>query len=150
MRYTRYVLGFVFDLKFEHVLLMLKNRPVWQAGKFNGIGGHVEPGESSLEAMIREAKEEIGVATFRPPGWLPVITLKNVVRHGLVDIFVVRTTIKQLGVLQRVSVKAEEPVFYFPVDCLPPKILPNIAWIVPMAISIFKGETCHGFKVVEI
>ena len=40
------------------VLLERKQRPVWQAGKLNGVGGKAEPGERALDAMRRECKEE--------------------------------------------------------------------------------------------
>ena len=37
-----------------------KERPVWQAGLLNAIGGHVEKGEYPVEAMQREFLEETG------------------------------------------------------------------------------------------
>lgn len=53
-----YCLGFVFyDRK---VLLLRKNRPKWQAGKLNGLGGHIEDNESPWSAMQREFQEETG------------------------------------------------------------------------------------------
>ena len=39
-------------------VLVRKNRPEWQKGLLNGIGGKIEPGESSLDAMRREFLEE--------------------------------------------------------------------------------------------
>jgi 8-oxo-dGTP diphosphatase len=42
------------------VLLIHKKRGLG-AGKINGPGGKLEPGESALEAAIRETEEEIGV-----------------------------------------------------------------------------------------
>jgi 8-oxo-dGTP diphosphatase len=45
------------------VLLGLKLRGFGQ-GKVMGPGGHVEPGETDLEAAIRETKEETGVAVI--------------------------------------------------------------------------------------
>ena len=45
---------------------MMKRRPAWQAGRWNGVGGKVEPGEDIHTAMHREAAEEIGVR----PIWL--------------------------------------------------------------------------------
>ena len=38
----KYSLGFVFDLPVEKVLLIEKQRPEWQKGKLNGIGGKIE------------------------------------------------------------------------------------------------------------
>ncbi|WP_163162963.1 8-oxo-dGTP diphosphatase [Arthrobacter sp. Alg241-R88] len=46
------------------VLLGLK-RTGFGTGKIVGIGGHVEPGESEAEAVVREVREETGV-TVRP------------------------------------------------------------------------------------
>lgn len=57
----KYCLGFVFNVEKTHVLLIRKNRPEWQAGNLNGIGGKVEPGETYLEAMVRETEEETGL-----------------------------------------------------------------------------------------
>jgi 8-oxo-dGTP pyrophosphatase MutT (NUDIX family) len=56
-----YVLGFIFSPSLARVLLVKKARPTWQAGRFNGIGGHVEPGENIDKAMEREAEEEAGI-----------------------------------------------------------------------------------------
>ena len=55
-----YVLGFAFTPD-GRVALISKKRPAWQNGKLNGIGGKVEDGESSGQAMSREFKEETGV-----------------------------------------------------------------------------------------
>lgn len=57
-----YVLGFVFDKEKKHVALIRKNRPANQAGFLNGIGGKMEYGEKAMDAMLREAYEETGVA----------------------------------------------------------------------------------------
>lgn len=56
-----YVIGFLFDRSSKNVLLIKKNRPEWQNGKLNGVGGHIEKGEKPIEAMIREFKEETGL-----------------------------------------------------------------------------------------
>jgi 8-oxo-dGTP diphosphatase len=52
----------------QKVLLIKKNRPAWQKGKLNAIGGKVEPGELSYQAMCREFWEETGLKTgdFHP------------------------------------------------------------------------------------
>jgi hypothetical protein len=48
------------------VLLVEKNRPEWQAGLLNAIGGEIEPGENPHDAMVREFEEETG---RRVSGW---------------------------------------------------------------------------------
>lgn len=47
-------------IKDEQILLAQKKRSFGE-GKFNGVGGKVEVGETIEEAMIRETKEEIGI-----------------------------------------------------------------------------------------
>lgn len=73
-----YVLGFLFSEDEQRVALIRKNRPNWQAGKLNGIGGKVEPTDAGIhEAMTREFREETGLvvptwdyfAAMRGDGW---------------------------------------------------------------------------------
>lgn len=53
-----YVLGFVFNKDLKRVLLIRKQKPEWQKGKLNGIGGKIELNETPFAAMSREMKEE--------------------------------------------------------------------------------------------
>ncbi len=64
---TRFVLGFVFDPTFKRVVLIKKERPDWQVGAWNGVGGKVNEGETSLQAVRRECEEETGlfITTWR-------------------------------------------------------------------------------------
>jgi 8-oxo-dGTP diphosphatase len=71
----RYVVGFMFNDDKSKICLIKKNRPEWQKGLLNGIGGHIELGESSLDSMIREFYEETGVATHIM-AWCHVCTLR--------------------------------------------------------------------------
>lgn len=56
-----YVLGFIFSTDLKKIALLRKNRPEWQSGLLNGIGGKLEYSENPLEAIVRECKEETGV-----------------------------------------------------------------------------------------
>jgi 8-oxo-dGTP diphosphatase len=67
---TDYVLGFAFAPSGD-VALIEKKRPVWQAGLFNGIGGHREQSETAVMAMTREFAEETGVV-IEPVKWRKV------------------------------------------------------------------------------
>lgn len=55
-----YVVGFAFTPN-SRVVLIEKQRPDWQRGKLNGVGGKVEIGEGFHAAMAREFYEETGV-----------------------------------------------------------------------------------------
>lgn len=50
----------LFLVKDDKILLALKKRGFGK-GKYNGVGGKLEAGESTTEAAIRECQEEIGV-----------------------------------------------------------------------------------------
>ena len=79
----RYVVGFLFDQRGETVVLIQKNRPAWQAGKLNGVGGHIEDGEEPRDAMVREFFEKTGVC-INPEEWEHVGTMH---RPGPADAF---------------------------------------------------------------
>lgn len=56
------VVGFLFNESFTGAVLIRKNRPDWQVGLLNGVGGHVEPeDEDAHAAMQREAREELNI-----------------------------------------------------------------------------------------
>ncbi len=63
---TDYACGFLFWR--GDVLLVRKNRPPWQAGLLNGVGGHVEGGEALVDAVVREFREETGLETHTSAG----------------------------------------------------------------------------------
>lgn len=71
----KYVLGFMLSKEKQHIMLIKKNRPEWQAGRFNGIGGKVEPRESFIQAMERECAEETGIVNHN---WVEFATVTGV------------------------------------------------------------------------
>lgn len=56
----RYCLGFIFSPDTKEVLLIHKERSFYR-GTWNGLGGLVNPGEGTFEAMQREWQEECGL-----------------------------------------------------------------------------------------
>jgi 8-oxo-dGTP diphosphatase len=129
MKMTEYTAGFMFSADHKQVALIIKNRPEWQSGLANGIGGHVEHDEQPLECMIREFKEETGV---RHIGWEPFITLTVAGQEGEEGGAVVRffQTVGELGELNTVT---DEHVVICQVDRLPFNIVPNLKWLIPLA-----------------
>ena len=59
----RYVCGFIISTDLKKVALIEKNRPKWQQGYLNGIGGKIENSESIYDAVAREFQEETGCNT---------------------------------------------------------------------------------------
>lgn len=56
-----YVTCFLINKETDQVLLIRKLKPEWQYGKMNGIGGKIEPGETPVQAAVREIEEKIGI-----------------------------------------------------------------------------------------
>ena len=48
-------------LRKQNEILLAQKKRGFGAGKFNGVGGKINPNESLDEAMLRETKEEIGI-----------------------------------------------------------------------------------------
>lgn len=61
-----HVVGYVFNPDRSRVLMIKKNRPKCLDGKWNGLGGRVEPDETPLNAMVRELAEESGLHVPQP------------------------------------------------------------------------------------
>lgn len=55
----------LFLVKEGCILLAMKKRGFGE-GKWNGVGGKADPGESEFDAAIRECQEEIGVTPINP------------------------------------------------------------------------------------
>ena len=54
----QYVLAFAFTEDKSEIILIEKQKPDWQKGKLNGVGGKVELTDTNeTEAMIREFRE---------------------------------------------------------------------------------------------
>jgi 8-oxo-dGTP diphosphatase len=58
----------LFLVRDDEVLLAMKKRG-FGAGKWNGVGGKLEPGETIEQALVRECQEEINVT---PKSWRKV------------------------------------------------------------------------------
>lgn len=120
-----YCLGFAFNKFRSRVLLILKARPDWQAGKYNGLGGRVEPGEEPAQAMTREFNEEAGINCTR---WRHFCTM----RFGRINVYCYETTLAvEVGILK----SGDEPCRWFGVLDLPENTVENVGWLVPMAVE---------------
>ncbi|KKN53700.1 hypothetical protein LCGC14_0599550 [marine sediment metagenome] len=64
MKKQEYSMGLMFTKEMSQVLLIKKNHgPKSVIGRWNGIGGHLEDGETPQECQVREYEEETGVKT---------------------------------------------------------------------------------------
>jgi len=145
-----FVVGFQFDILGGAVALICKNRPEAQRGKWNGIGGHVERGESAHAAMLREFGEETGVDQTGIE-WREFARLLT--WTGNTVSFFSSFTDEVL----RCASAEEEPVARFSVaDLHLVQCQANLAWLVAMALSFKTGmlggdgrEAASMFTIVE-
>jgi len=111
------VIGFLFDGN-GHVLMIEKNHPAWQKGRLNGIGGKIERGETPLQAMVREFREEAGATVT---SWREFAVMTG---DGYkLNLFTATETVKLNPTTD------EGPIRWYPVDSLPP----NMRFLIPMA-----------------
>ncbi|RLV92393.1 8-oxo-dGTP diphosphatase [Spathaspora sp. JA1] len=57
----KYTLGFIYCPENKKVLLLNRNKSPWM-GKWNGVGGKLESGETPLQCIQRETLEETGLS----------------------------------------------------------------------------------------
>src|SRR4051794_35548662 len=127
----QYVCGFLFSRDRTRVLLIRKRRPAWQAGKLNGLGGKIEPGETALDAMRREFREEAGVALAE---WHHVLTLSGAddagSGRGWAGHF-----FRAFGDVDAARAITDEALETPPTAPLPPDTIPNLRWIIPLMLD---------------
>lgn len=117
-----YVAGLLYSDMGDRVALVKKNRPEWQAGYYNAIGGKIEPGETSQDAMRREFLEEAGVDVE----WDFRFTLGN-------DRFKVHFySAFSDELLLQVTTLTDEPIEVVYTSYLPHHTIQNVTWIVPL------------------
>jgi len=122
-----YCCGFLFDGE-NNVLLVRKNRPAWQAGRLNGIGGKVEPGENPAEAMVREFREETGLA-IPLAAWREFCVLSGDNGDFPYAVHFFAATASHTGFRSM----TDEEIVQADADGLPPHVLPGLRWLVPLA-----------------
>jgi 8-oxo-dGTP pyrophosphatase MutT (NUDIX family) len=119
-----YVAGFLFSLDRQSVALIEKKKgPPVIVGKWNAIGGKVEEGEGSPQAMKREFIEETGVGEN-----LDWVLFMNLCGNGWnVDFYHAFDNL-------RIESMEQEKVSWYTLRELP-NVVPNLRWIIPMALG---------------
>ena len=141
-----YACGFLFSRDRRRVLLIRKRRPAWQAGKLNGLGGKIEPGETPLQAMRREFREEAGVDLAE---WQEVLTLSGGDDAGS-GVAWRGHFFRAFGDLDAPRAMTDEQLERHdapPFAALPADVIPNLRWMIPLLLD---DEPIAGAYHIEI
>ena len=120
-----YVLALLFTADRRRLVLVHKTRPAWQAGRVNALGGKLAPGESPADGARREVLEEAGV---RVDDWEEFLVWDDPVyrMHAL-------RAFDDAALEARTA--EDQEVFLAAVDSLPPNLVDNLRWLVPLALD---------------
>ncbi len=128
-----YTVGFIFTPTFDRVLLVHKNRPDWQVGKLNGIGGKFEEGETTVECIVREVQEESGLHTSKDQ-WRYIA--REVFEINIVHFL---ATVYE-GDVSDARTMTDEPIEWVSLDPLPDIVIPNLRYLLLLSIDMLKGN----------
>lgn len=149
----KYVAGFLLDAGRKNVALVRKNRPDWQAGLLNGIGGKVEYAESYSEAMSREFNEEAGVH-IPVNKWERMCTIRwgndhRVDSEGAAVAFFRHVWQGDEALEDIVTAMTDEWIEVWPLDTPNLPVIPNLKWLLPLA-AYEADHYSHFFVDAEV
>jgi len=119
---------------------MHKNRPDWQMGKVNGVGGKIEANEESTDCIVREVQEETGVQT-QVENWAYFGEIHG--KKWRVDLY----AMLYFEATDNFTSTTDEKIEWFNINDLPDNILDNLNWIIPMAINKIKNKEIMSCSV---
>ena len=128
-----YVLALLFSADRRRVVLMRRTRPAWQAGRVNALGGKLLAGETPLDAARREVREESGVDAA---AWEEFLVWDDpVYRMHAVRAFDAAAA--------DARTMEDQEVFLADVTALPPNVVDNLRWLIPLALDRDVGTPIH-------
>lgn len=145
----RYVAGFMFNSGCTHVALVEKQKPDWQRGRLNAIGGKIEQiwvaddesyPEPPAVAMAREFVEETGYQT-QPDDWTEFCVLHG--PHGELtgppwQVHFFYHVAGFHDIEKRLRTTTDERIIVEPIRHRRTRIA-NLEWLIPMALSTYMG-----------
>lgn len=137
----KYVVGFIFSMNMHSVILIKKNKPEWQRGKLNGIGGKIELGESSIDAMVRECKEETGL-NIAANAWTRFAHFTSDLAN--IDFYFVRSD----ALYDAKTMETEEIIIFRVLGLSMLNTIPNLQWLIPLAVNW--DRQCHGGSKIDL
>lgn len=136
----QFTLGLIFNATLDRIVLMRKNRPDWQQGRLNGVGGKIEKGETSIACIVREVEEETTLST-NESDWLLVANLGG--DNWSMDVYCLCFD----GEEQDIKTCTDEKVEWLDVSQMPKNIMSNMSWLIPLAVDKLKDQTLKSAAI---
>lgn len=125
----KYTIGIIFNSTLDKVVLIKKERPDWQKGRYNFPGGHIEENETPAECVAREIKEECDL-NIPWAKWDHIGQIFNKDANYSLEMFATIIDEESYG---QVKTMTDEEVGWFDVNALPVRVISNLKWITPFA-----------------
>lgn len=133
-------------MKDDQVLLLRRFNTGYQDGNYSLVAGHVDPGETFTQCMIREAEEEAGIILKRDDLEVAHIMHRNSEEgeyQERVDVFFVARDWQ--GEVQNIEPAKCDDLAWFSLDNLPENIIPYVGYALDnIRTKTFYSE--HGWN----
>lgn len=146
----QYTIGAMFTEDLKKVLLIKKQKPDWQKGKYNFPGGKVEnvkireknQRESYKACIVREFKEETSMKTMEVD-WHAIGSIEG---EGYSVELLVAVFLNSMGMAITIT---DEEVEWFNVDNLPKNIIDNLLWLIPFCVNFLEKDPTTGLETLQ-
>lgn len=129
---------YLFLIRENQVLLLLRENTGYEDNKYSTIAGHVEAGETTVEALIREAKEEAGI-TIKEDDFSMGNVMYRKSDSERVDFFFVSSSWQ--GEITNVEPNKCGGLNWFPIDNLPENTIDFV--------KVALGNSLNGISFCE-
>ena len=132
---------YIILIKEGKILMGRRFNTGWQDGNYGLPSGHLESGESVVEALLREVKEESGI-DIRPKDVKFIHAMHRKERY--IDLFF--TTDSWTGEPKVMEVDKCDDMKWFPLSNLPQNIVPSVKFVIE---NFQKGILFSEFEKAE-
>lgn len=113
----------LFLMKNDKILLLRRFNTGYEDGKYSIIAGHLDGGEEIKRAMIREAKEEVGI-NIKIEDLTVVHVMHRLSSDERVDFFLQCS--KWSGDIRNMETNKCDELKWFPINNLPENVIPYV------------------------
>lgn len=134
-RFTAPVAVHLFLTRDDHILLLRRFNTGYEDGNYSVIAGHLDGGETVLDAICREAREEAGIDLDQATTRIVQVMHRLSPDSERIDYFLVAN--RWSGEITNREPEKCDELRWFPIAALPPNTIPYVAF----AIAAWRSGT---------